>query len=83
MVVVVVRFEEFNLKFNKVRDPHSTTAGATMAEKLEGASDGGGSPSFSSPVRSPSPIIVPPMFHSFLLFFPPTLNSAERSEQAL
>jgi len=40
MVVVVVRFEEFNLKFNKVRDPHSTTAGATTAEKLEGTSDG-------------------------------------------
>jgi len=82
MVVVVVRFEEFNLKFYKVRDPHSTTAGATTAEKLEGTSDGV-DPFLFFPRCSPSPIIVPPMFHPFLLFFPPLLNSAERSEEAL
>jgi len=71
MVVVVVRFEEFNLKFNKVRDPHSTTAGATMAEKLEGTSDGGGSPSFSSPVAPGLPLLFHPCFtRSYSSFLP-------------
>jgi len=71
MVVVVVRFEEFNLKFYKVRDPHSTTAGATMAEKLEGTSDRGGSPFFSSPVAPRLPLLFPQCFtRSYSSFLP-------------
>ena len=71
MVVVVVRFEEFNLKFYKVRDSHSTTAGATMAEKLEGTSDGGGSPSFSSPVAPRLPLLFHPCFTNSYSYFLP------------